>query len=129
MTTTEMLDAASISITASQGALAIATHASHSPHGVAVGPFTQLSDAARIFAIDVLPVPREPTNRYAWWTLPCSIALRRVRTTWSCPTTSANERGRWRRYSEGAADTEHLSLGAPPAAPTRGLEDAPRVDP
>ena len=29
-----------------------------------------------------------------------SIALRRVRTTCSCPTSSANVRGRWRRYSE-----------------------------
>ena len=28
-----------------------------------VGPFTQFRHAARIFAIDVLPVPRDPTNR------------------------------------------------------------------
>ena len=82
---------------------AIERHDSHSPHGVTVGPSTQFSDAARIFAIEVLPVPREPTNRYAWWTLPCSIALRSVRTTWSWPTTSSNVRGRWRRYSEAGA--------------------------
>ena len=63
MSSTELLDAASISITSSDVALAIDTHESHSPQGETVGPFTQFSDAARIFAIDVLPVPREPTNR------------------------------------------------------------------
>ncbi len=36
---------------------------SHSPQGVSVGPFTQFSDRARIFAIEVFPVPREPTKR------------------------------------------------------------------
>src|SRR5215216_6156500 len=97
MSSTELFDAASISITSSDVALAIERQDSQTPHGVMVGPFTQFSDAARIFAIDVLPVPREPTNRYAWWTLSCPIALRSVRTTCSCPTTSANERGRWRR--------------------------------
>src|SRR3954452_10545855 len=97
MSSTELLDAASISITSSEVALAIDTQESQTPHGETVGPRSQFSDAARIFAIEVLPVPREPTNRYAWWTLSCSIALESVRTTCSCPTTSANERGRWRR--------------------------------
>src|SRR5919199_4283122 len=100
MSSTELLEAASISITSSEVAFAIATHDSQRPHGSTVGPFTQLSDAARIFAIEVLPVPREPTNRYAWWTRPSRTALESVRTTCSCPTTSANVRGRWRRYSE-----------------------------
>ena len=63
MSSTELLDAASISITSRHVALAIDTHDSQVPSGVVVGPFTQFSDAARIFAIDVLPVPREPTNR------------------------------------------------------------------
>src|SRR5919197_2444473 len=103
MSSTELLDAASISTTSSDVAAAIARHDSHCPHGVTVGPPApfpppaspwQLSDAARILAIDVLPVPREPTNRYAWWTRPCSTAFLRVRTTCSCPTTSANVRGR-----------------------------------
>src|ERR687894_3009137 len=107
MSSTELFDAASISITSSDVALAIARHESHLPSGVTVGPAWQFRHAARIFAIDVLPVPREPTNRYAWWTFPCSTALRRVRTTCSWPTTSAKERGRWRRYSDGAADTSH----------------------
>ena len=95
MSSTELFDAASISTTSSELAVAIDVHDSQVPHGVMVGPpLEQFSDAARIFAIDVLPVPREPTNRYAWWTRPCSSALRNVRTTCSCPTTSANVRGR-----------------------------------
>src|SRR5919109_2251223 len=105
MSSTELFEAASISITSSDVAFWIATHDSQTPHGSTVGPFTQFRQAARIFAIEVLPVPREPTNRYAWWTLPCSTALRSVRTTCSWPTTSANVRGRWRRYSEGEALT------------------------
>ncbi len=63
MSSTELFDAASISITSSELALAIETHDSHSPHGSVVGPFTQFRHAARIFAMLVLPVPREPTNR------------------------------------------------------------------
>src|SRR5215210_3633861 len=106
MSSTELLDAASISMTSSEVAPAIARHDSQAPHGSGDAPRTgQLRAAARIFAIEVLPVPREPTNRWAWWTLSCSIALRSVRTTCSWPTTSANVRGRWRRYSEGADGT------------------------
>ena len=64
MSSTELFDAASISITSSDVAEAIETQEPHSPHGVIVGPpRSQFSDAARIFAIEVLPVPREPTNR------------------------------------------------------------------
>src|SRR5690349_12076945 len=104
MSSTELFEAASISITSSELACAIDLHESHSPHGSSVGPRSQFRHAARIFAIEVLPVPREPTNRYAWCTLPRATALRKVRTTGSCPTTSANVRGRWRRYSEGCWD-------------------------
>jgi hypothetical protein len=63
MSSTELFDAASISITSSDVAEAIDRQESHSPQGEAVGPWTQFSEAARIFAIEVLPVPREPTNR------------------------------------------------------------------
>src|SRR3954452_19436820 len=105
MSSTELLEAASISMTSIEVALAIATQDSQTPHGSTVGPFSQFRQAARIFAIEVLPVPREPTKRLAWWTLPCSTALRRVRTTCSWPTTSVKVRGRWRRYSEGAEAT------------------------
>src|SRR3954453_173199 len=102
MSSTELLEAASISMTSIDVAAAIDTHDSQTPHGLVVGPCSQFRQAARILAIDVLPVPREPTNRLAWWTLPCSTALDRVRTTCSWPTTSAKVRGRWRRYSDGA---------------------------
>src|SRR5215211_1845575 len=114
MSSTELLDAASISMTSSELAAAIETQDSQRPHGLVVGPCSQFSEAARIFAIDVLPVPREPTNRYAWWTLSWSIALESVRTTCSWPTTSANERGRWRRYREAEAEAggTTASLGA-----------------
>src|SRR5579871_395317 len=107
MSSTELLDAASISITSSEVALAMATQASHLPQGSTVGPCSQFRQAARIFAVLVLPVPREPTNRYAWWTLPRVTALESVRTICSWPTTSANVRGRWRRYSDGPMDTNH----------------------
>src|SRR3954471_22028154 len=105
MSSTELFEAASISMTSIEVAAAIDTHDSQRPHGVTVGPCSQFRQAARIFAIEVLPVPREPTNRFAWWTLPCSTALPSVRTTCSWPTTSAKVRGRWRRYGEGPEDT------------------------
>src|ERR671929_174067 len=57
MSSTELFDAASISMTSSEVALAIATHDSHTPQGSTVGPFTQLRQAARILAIDVSPAP------------------------------------------------------------------------
>jgi len=63
MSSTELLEAASISITSSELARAIEVHESHFPHGSSVGPRSQFRQAARIFAIEVLPVPREPTNR------------------------------------------------------------------
>src|SRR3954447_25005528 len=105
MSSTELFEAASISMTSSDVALAIEMHDSQTPHGEIVGPFTQFRHDARIFAIEVLPVPREPTNREAWWTLPFSTALGRGRTTCSWPTTSSKVRGRWWRYSEGPEDT------------------------
>ena len=64
MSSTELLDAASISMTSSEVALAMERQDPQWPHGVIVGPpFSQFSEAARILAIDVLPVPREPTKR------------------------------------------------------------------
>ena len=63
MSSTELFEAASISITSSDVEFVIDVHASHSPQGSSVGPFTQFSERARIFATEVLPVPREPTNR------------------------------------------------------------------
>jgi hypothetical protein len=63
MSSTERFEAASISITSREVPAAIETHDSHLPQGVSVGPSTQFSERARIFASEVLPVPREPTNR------------------------------------------------------------------
>ena len=63
MSSTELFDAASISMTSSEVAFWIVTQASQTPHGSIVGPCTQFRQAARILAIDVLPVPRDPTNR------------------------------------------------------------------
>ena len=63
MSSTELLDAASISMTSIEVAEAIDTHDSQTPQGSTVGPSTQFRQAASILAIDVLPVPREPTNR------------------------------------------------------------------
>ena len=55
--------AASSSITSIEVASWIERQDSHTRQGVTVGPLPQLSDLARILAIDVLPVPRGPANR------------------------------------------------------------------
>ena len=65
MSSTERFDAASISITSMDVPAAIVVHDSHTPQGSSVGPLTQFSERARIFASEVLPVPLEPTKRYA----------------------------------------------------------------
>ncbi len=90
-------DAASISTTSSDEPAAIAMQTLHALSGVVVGPCAQLSAFARMRAIDVFPVPRGPAKRYAWRSLSPSIALRSVRTTASCPTTSEKSCGRYFR--------------------------------
>ena len=67
--------------------------------GLAVGPsaFAQLRALARMRAVVVLPTPRAPERRKAWPILPRSRALRSVRVTFVCPTTSSNEVGRYLR--------------------------------
>ena len=90
-------EAASISITSSELPFAIATQAWQTLSGVVVGPCSQLSAFARMRAIEVFPVPRGPAKRYACRTCPSSIALRSVRTTASCPTTSSKSCGRYLR--------------------------------
>src|SRR5881394_3251688 len=84
--------AASISITSMSSPRAMALHELHSLHGSAVGPLdlSQLRHLARIRAVEVLPVPRVPQNRYAWAMRPEAIAFFSVRATWSCPMTSSN---------------------------------------
>ena len=62
--------------------------------GVTVGPVTQFRHLAKIRAIEVLPTPRVPENRYACVTRFMVTALRSAWTTWSWPTTSSNRWGR-----------------------------------
>ena len=73
---------------------AISTHASQTPQGSAVGPFSQLNARPRIRAVVVLPTPRGPANTNACAIRPLASALRSVRVTASCPTTSSNFCGR-----------------------------------
>src|SRR4051812_44860106 len=96
---------------------ASATHESHSPQGVGVGPFSQLRERARMRALDVLPQPRGPLNRYAWWIRSVRSACCSGSVTWSWPTTSANDPGRYFRYN--ASDTRPPSLTATPYGAAR----------
>ena len=65
MLSTPVLEAASISITSSAVPRAIVVQSSQVPQGWGVGPswLRQLSERARILALEVLPVPRGPLNR------------------------------------------------------------------
>lgn len=62
---TELLDAASISKTDGQELSLIDSHEGQVRQGVTVGPLSQLMDLARILAEEVLPVPLGPVKRYA----------------------------------------------------------------
>src|SRR5690348_9075598 len=104
--------AASISSTSSAVPARIARQFSHVLSGVAVGPFTQLMQRARILAAEVLPEPRGPENKYAWASLPLSSALDSVRTTASWPTRSAKLLGRQVRYRDTLGSTFRC-FGAP----------------
>src|ERR1700750_2526057 len=73
------------------------------PHGSGVGPCSQLSERARMRALEVLPQPRGPEKREAWCSRPLRRACDNGSVTCSCPMTSANVRGRYFRYS--ASDT------------------------
>src|ERR1700739_4952626 len=75
-----------------------ATQDSQTPHGLAVGPWTQFNDRARMRADEVFPQPRGPENRYAWLIRPASRAMDSGSVTCSCPTTSAKVAGRYFRY-------------------------------
>ena len=90
------------------------------PQGVGVGPFSQLSERAMILALEVLPHPRGPLNRYAWWIDPEAKAFDSGTVTCSCPITSAKVEGRYFLYR--ASDTVLLLIRDPPctrqSAPT-----------
>ena len=75
---------------------------SQTPQGVMVGPPlpsgpVQLSARAMIRAVVVLPTPRTPVSMKAWARRPDLMALVRVRTSASWPTSSEKSRGRYFR--------------------------------
>lgn len=92
---TPLLEAPSISRTSSDLPSAISMQMSSSGSKSMLGPLEQLSAFAMIRAVDVLPVPRGPTKRYACARRSCSMAFLRVLMTWSCPRTSWNVLGRY----------------------------------
>ena len=94
MLSTPLFDAASSSNTSNDVPRSIARHTSHTPQGSPSLTFGQFRAFARMRAVDVLPVPRGPLNRYAWETRSSRTALRRARTTCSWPSTSSK---RWDR--------------------------------
>ena len=92
---TPLLEAASISTTSTARPSAISTQGVQTPHGSAVGPFSQLSALATSRAVVVFPTPRGPVNRKACASWPVRSALDSVRTTCSCPDICPK---RWGRY-------------------------------
>ena len=76
----------------------ISIQLAHLPQGVTVGPSTQFRDLAKILAVEVLPVPRGPVNKYACEILPNVIALESACLICSCPTTSSSFCGRYFLY-------------------------------
>src|SRR5699024_5895582 len=99
ISSTLVLEAASISITSEIDPSKIPTQAALSLHGSLVGACSQLTVCANIFAALVFPVPRGPENKYAWEYLLCSSAFCSVLVICVCPTRSANVRGRQTRYN------------------------------
>ena len=71
-----------------------ARQVSHVPQGSPFSGCSQLTARANTFAVEVLPVPRVPQNRYACAMRPLVIWLRSVLITASCPTKSSNRAGR-----------------------------------
>ncbi len=67
MLSTPVLEAASISITSRDVPKEIVLQVSQLPHGVVVGCWLdrQFKERARILALEVLPVPLGPLNKYA----------------------------------------------------------------
>ena len=97
MLSTPVCVAASISRTSMSRPSAISRQASHSPHGSGVGPSlrSQFSALARMRAVVVLPTPRGPAKTNACATSRLfEMALRSVRVTACCPTTSSKRCGR-----------------------------------
>lgn len=65
ISSTPLLEAASISITSEMEPSVIPRQVAHSLQGSAMGAFSQLTAFAKILAAVVFPVPRGPENKYA----------------------------------------------------------------
>src|SRR5690606_27683314 len=82
ISSTLVLDAASISMTSEIDPSCIPLQAAHSLHGSLTGACSQLIALAKIFAALVFPVPRGPEKRYAWENFFCTMAFCNVRVIW-----------------------------------------------
>ncbi len=99
VSSTFVRDAASTSIRSMNRPASISRQAEQVPSGSAVTPFSQFRHLAKMRAMVVLPTPRVPVNRNAWWTRPESSAFTSARRTCSCPTSSLKVLGRHFRAS------------------------------
>src|ERR1700760_2776361 len=102
---------------------ASAMQESQTPHGSGVGPCTQLSERARMRALEVLPQPRGPLNREAWLIRPLRSACRSGSVTCSWPLTSANVAGRYLRYR--ASPAPEGASAMTPSSPVRAIRHRP----
>src|SRR5690554_2496707 len=75
ISSTPVLDAASISIISGTSPLSIPKQTSHWPHGSLTGAYKQLSVLATILATDVFPVPLGPEKMYACANFSCNNAF------------------------------------------------------
>ena len=99
MLSTPLLLAASISTTSRIDPSSRPRQTGQTPHGSPSCGSRQLTALARIFAQVVLPVPREPVNRYACEIRPAISSFFSVTVTCGWPTTSAKSCGRYFLYS------------------------------
>src|SRR5262245_59679090 len=94
MSSTPVLEAASISITSTGAPETKSWQDGHALHASGPLRWVQASALARSRAVVVLPTPRGPVKRYACATRPDLSAFCSVRVTGSWPTTASNTCGR-----------------------------------
>ena len=100
ISSTPLLEAASISSTSTGAPETKSTHEGHFPQASGASPrAVHASALASRRAVVVFPTPRGPVNRYACATRPEASALRSVRVTASWPTTASKACGRHFRAS------------------------------
>ncbi len=106
ISSTLLLEAASISMMLSERCSLNARHDSHSLHGSpSAVRCSQLMAFAKMRAVVVFPTPRCPQKRYECASRPVSTALRSVLAKAACPTIDLNVDGRYLR-----ADTIYFSI-------------------